>query len=57
MKVNIESLQTPNNYRKAKGMSRAMAYKLIEQGKVDSIEIDGVKFIRIGAKQRRSTGK
>jgi len=41
-----EDLVKVSTYAAESGISVSMVYKLIHQGKVDLVEIDGMKFIR-----------
>jgi len=50
MKMDLKALKTFNNYGKLKNLSRQRVYKLVEAGKLDSLEIDGVKFIIMNQK-------
>lgn len=43
----IKYLKTVANYAHEKGVTVQTVYKWIEQNKVKSIEVDGVKFINI----------
>jgi hypothetical protein len=45
MKVEINSLQTVKNYAVERGFTPSYIYKLVREGKMQSIEIDGVYFI------------
>ena len=50
MKVELKKLKTFSNFGKIKNLSRQRVYKLVESGKFDSIDIDGVKFIILNQK-------
>lgn len=45
MKIDTNILKTFANYGKLKNISRQRIYRLVEAGRFDTIEIDGVKFI------------
>jgi hypothetical protein len=45
MKIESKTLKTFKNYGDTKNISRQRIYKLVEAGKLDSIDIDGVRFI------------
>ena len=45
MKIDTKSLKTFRNYGDMKNISRQRIYRLVEAGRFDTIEIDGVKFI------------
>ena len=45
MKIDTKSLKTFKNYGDMKNISRQRIYKLVEAGKLNSIDIDGVRFI------------
>ena len=53
MKIDTNELKTFNNFGKLKNISRQRIYKLVEAGKFDTIEIDGVKFIVMNSKAIR----
>ncbi len=50
MKIDSNKLKTFNNFGEIKNLSRQRVYILVESGKLDSIEIDGVKFIVMNKK-------
>ena len=50
MKIDSKILKTFNNFGKMKNLSRQRVYKLVEVGKLDSIDIDGVRFILMNYK-------
>ena len=50
MKIDTKTLKTYNNFGKMKNISRQRVYKLVEAGRFDTIEIDGVKFIIMNSK-------
>ena len=50
MKIEIDKLKTIQNFGKLKELSRQRVYQLIEVGRFDTIEIDGVKFIIMNKK-------
>ena len=45
MKLDTNNLKTFANFGKLKNISRQRIYRLVEAGRFDTIEIDGVKFI------------
>ncbi len=45
MKIETKELKTFTNFGKMKNLSRQRVYQLIEVGRFDTIEIDGIKFI------------
>jgi hypothetical protein len=45
MKVNTEILKTFSNFGKMKSISRQRIHILVQNGRFDTVEIDGVKFI------------
>lgn len=45
--IDISTLKTPINYAKQKGVSRQRVYLMMQEGKLDYIEIDGTKFITL----------
>jgi hypothetical protein len=45
MKIDSKELKTIKNYGDTKNISRQRIYKLVEAGKLDSLDIDGVRFI------------
>ena len=45
MKIDINSLKTFSNFGKLKNISRQRIHILVQDGRFDTIEIDGVKFI------------
>jgi hypothetical protein len=45
MNIDTNKLKTFPKYGKSKNLSKQRVYKLVEAGKLDSIKIDGVKFI------------
>jgi len=47
MKIEIDNLQTVKNYAVKLGFTPSYLYKLIREGKINAIEIDGVQFIDI----------
>lgn len=50
MKIDINKLKTFSNFGKLKNLSRQRVYQLIEAGRFDVVEIDGVKFIFMNEK-------
>ena len=50
MKLETNSLRTFRNFGKMKNISRQRIYRLVEAGRFDTIEIDGVKFIIMNEK-------
>ena len=49
-KIDTKSLMTFKNYGDMKFMSRQRVYKLVKANKLDSVDIDGVKFIVMNEK-------
>jgi len=47
MKIETDNLLTVKNYAKKIGTNRSWVYQLINSNRVDLVEINGVKFIRI----------
>ena len=45
MKTDISKLKTFTNFGKMKGISRQRIHKAVSEGKFDTIDIDGIKFI------------
>lgn len=45
MKIDINSLKTFSNFGKLKNISRQRIHILVQDGRFDTIEIDGIKFI------------
>lgn len=45
MRIDTEKLLTVANFAAKQGYKRQRAYKLIEEGRLSIIEIDGIKFI------------
>ena len=45
MKIDSKALKTIKNFGDTKNLSRQRVYKLVEAGKLDSLDIDGVRFI------------
>ena len=45
MKIDTKLLKTIRKYGDMKNISRQRIYKLVEAGKLDCIDIDGVRFI------------
>ena len=43
--VDITVLQTIKNYANKRGVTTSYIYKLIKEQKLETVEIDGVKFI------------
>lgn len=50
MKINIENLITISNYAKLKNLSRQHVYRLIENGELTLVKIDGISFIYMDEK-------
>jgi hypothetical protein len=50
MKVEISKLKTFTNYGKLKGISRQRIHILVNAGRFNTIEIDGIKFIVMNEK-------
>ena len=47
MKQLIEKLQTVKNYALGQNITPSYIYKLVRQGKMDLVEIDGIKFVNV----------
>lgn len=47
MKIETKELLTVKNYAKKIGHNRSWVYQLINSQRVDLVEIDGVKFVRV----------
>jgi hypothetical protein len=47
LKIDRTRCLTPANYAKKYGKSRSNVYKLLEDGKLPTIEIDGIIFIYV----------
>lgn len=47
MRIEITNLQTVKNYAADRGVTPSYIYKLIREGKMSSIVIDGVIFIEV----------
>ena len=45
MKIDTDTLKTFSNFGKMKNISRQRIHILVQDGRFDTIEIDGVKFI------------
>ena len=45
MKVDIDQLMTVTNYGKLKDLTRQHVYRLIQNGELTMVEIDGIKFL------------
>ena len=52
MKIETDSLVTLNNFGRIKGISRQRVYIMEAEGKIDVIQIDGVKFVLLNQKAR-----
>ncbi len=50
MNIDTEKLRTVRTYAQMKGWTVQHIYRLISEKKLDSVIIDGVKFIRINDK-------
>lgn len=50
MKIETTQLKTFTNFGKMKNISRQRIHILVQDGKFDTIEIDGVKFIVLNDK-------
>ncbi|OGU41153.1 MAG: hypothetical protein A2315_04820 [Ignavibacteria bacterium RIFOXYB2_FULL_35_12] len=50
MKTDISKLKTIPNFGRMKGISKQRIYILVRDGKFDTLEIDGVKFIVLNEK-------
>lgn len=48
LKIDRTKLQTIRNYAASKGVTPQQVYNWINDNKVKSLEIDGVKFIYLG---------
>jgi hypothetical protein len=44
--VNMEKLKTIKNYSADNGVTTSYIYKLIKEGKMHSLAIDGIQFIQ-----------
>ena len=55
--VNITKLRSPKNYAKDKGVVRQLIYRMINEDKLDTTDIDGTKFVILNKKalEYRST--
>ena len=53
MKTDINKLKTFSNFGKLKGISRQRTHILVQEGRFDTIEIDGVKFIIMNDKAKK----
>lgn len=45
MKTDISKLKTFTNFSKMKGISRQRIHIAVNEGKFDTLDIDGIKFI------------
>jgi hypothetical protein len=45
--VIIENLKTVNSFAKSMNITAAYIYKMVKEGKMQTIEIDGVQFIDV----------
>ena len=45
--IDINTLQTIKNYAVSQGVTQGYIYKLEREGKMDTLLIDGVKFIQV----------
>ena len=50
MKIDSNKLKTLPNFGKMKNISRQRIHKLVEAGRFETMEIDGVKFIIMNEK-------
>ena len=50
MKIDTNKLKTFPKFGKLKNLSKQRVYQLVEIGRFDTIEIDGVKFIIMNEK-------
>ncbi|MFH1196971.1 MAG: hypothetical protein V1720_14835 [bacterium] len=50
--VNIKNLKTPQNFAIEKGISRQLVYRMIGEGKIDTVNIDGTVFILLNEKAK-----
>lgn len=50
MKIDTSKLKSLPNFGKMKGLSRQRVHILVQDGRFDTIEIDGVKFIVLNDK-------
>lgn len=50
MKTDISKLKTYSNFGKLKGISRQRIHIAVREGKFDTLEIDGIKFIVLDEK-------
>jgi hypothetical protein len=46
-KIEINSLRTVKNYAVKQGITTSYIYKLVKEKKLDTVDIDGVKFIDV----------
>lgn len=47
LKEDISKLKTATNYAKEKGVNRRTVYNWRDEGKIETVEIDGILFVRI----------
>ena len=50
MKIDTNKLKTLPNFGKLRGVSKQRVHQLVQAGRFDTIEIDGVKFILMNEK-------
>ena len=50
MITDISKLMTPPNFIRMKGISKQRVYILVKDGRLDILEMDGVKFIVMNEK-------
>ncbi len=50
MRIDSNKLKTVSNFAKEKGFTRQHVYRLIKNNEINSIEIDGIKFIILDKK-------
>lgn len=50
MNLNIDNLITISNYATRKDLSRQHVYRLVNNGELTMVEIDGIKFILLDEK-------
>jgi hypothetical protein len=46
-KIDINSLMTVKNYAVRQGITTSYIYKLVKEKKLDTVDIDGVKFVDV----------
>ena len=55
--IDITKLRSPQNFANDKGVARQLIYRMMDEGKLDTIDIDGTRFIILNQKalEYRST--